>query len=246
MFSLEVCIDTIESLFTAQKAGADRIELCSALALGGLTPSSGLMSSVVQHAAIPVYAMIRPREGDFLYSSDEVEMMLAEIHNARAIGLQGVVFGVLNEQAQVDSHVLKSLMLASKGLGVTFHRAIDCCIDVDNALEIILSAGCERILTSGLMPNASDGIANIKKMVELSAGHLSIMAGSGINSANVLQIIQETGINEVHLSGKILRNSYMKEIAACGELDEFQQIYVTQECKIRAMKDVLTTASKPH
>ena len=246
MFNLEVCIDNIESLFTAQKAGADRIELCSALALGGLTASSGLMKAAVQHATIPIYAMIRPREGDFLYSSDEVEMMLAEIHNARAIGVQGLVFGVLNKQAQIDSDVLKSLMLASKGLGVTFHRAIDCCIDIDNALEIILSAGCERILTSGLKLNAIDGIANIKKMVELSAGYLSIMAGSGINSANVLQIIKQTGVNEVHLSGKTLRNSYMLQIVACGKIAEFQHVNVTQQCKIIAIKEELITASKPH
>jgi copper homeostasis protein len=243
MYNLEVCIDNIESLFTAQTSGADRIELCSALALGGLTPSSALMRAAVQHSTIPIYTMIRPREGDFLYSSDEVEMMLAEIHNARAIGVHGLVFGVLTKHAHVDSDVMKSLMAAASGIGVTFHRAIDCCADIDDAIEQILSVGCERILTSGLMPHAVDGVANIKKMVELSSGHASIMAGSGINSANVLQIIKQTGVKEVHLSAKAPRNSFMQKIIYCGELAEFRQIDVTQESKVRSIKDALITVS---
>ncbi|MEH6452278.1 MAG: copper homeostasis protein CutC [Psychromonas sp.] len=242
MLKLEVCIDNIESLFTAQKAGADRIELCSALALGGLTPSFALMKSAVQYSTIPVYAMIRPRDGDFLYSSHEIEMMLAEIYNARAAGVHGLVFGILNKQAQVDADVLKSLMHAAAGIGVTFHRAIDCSVDIGDGVDKILTAGCERILTSGLMPNAIDGISNIKKMVELSEGHLSVMAGSGINPANVQKIIKQTGIKEVHLSGKAPRKSHMQEVVCCGELAEFQQVSVTQESKIRAIKELLNTA----
>lgn len=241
MLNLEVCIDNIESLFTAQKAGADRIELCSALALGGLTPSFALMKSAVKYSTIPVYAMIRPRDGDFLYSSHEIEMMLGEIHNARAAGVQGVVLGVLNKYAQVDGDLLNSLMLATSGLGVTFHRAIDCSVDIEDGVDKIITAGCERILTSGLMPNAVDGIANIKKMVELSNGHLSVMAGSGINPNNVLQVIKQTGIKEVHLSGKGIRNSYMEKLVSCGELAEFQQLSVTQESKISAIRDLLIT-----
>ena len=125
MINIEVCIDNLESLFTAQKAGAGRIELCSSLALGGLTPSHGLITLAVKHAHVPIYTMIRPRDGDFLYSSFEVEMMLNEIHTMRTLGVQGVVFGVLNKAAQIDKNILNSLMKEAKGMGVTFHRAID-------------------------------------------------------------------------------------------------------------------------
>ncbi|WP_028864883.1 copper homeostasis protein CutC [Psychromonas aquimarina] len=241
MINVEVCIDNIESLFTAQRSGAGRIELCSSLALGGLTPSSGLIELAVKHASIPVYTMIRPRDGDFLYSSFEVEMMLKEIHSARSLGVQGVVFGVLNEDAQIDKDILSSLMRESKGLGVTFHRAIDCCSDVHSAVETILTAGCERILTSGLADNAYDGRAVIKQMVKQCEGRLSVMAGAGINSDNVGTVVKETGISEVHLSGKKLRASHMKTITACGKLPEFLSINVTDAENIKTLKSALNT-----
>lgn len=239
MINIEVCIDNIESLLTAQKSGAGRIELCSSLALGGLTPSSGLITQVMKHAVIPVYAMIRPRDGDFLYSSDEVEMMLAEIHSARALGVQGVVFGLLNQQAQVDKDALNSLMQASKGLAVTFHRAIDCCEDVEQAMEIILGAGCDAVLTSGLANSADLGIDTIKKMVAQSKGRLSVMAGAGINGHNVARIVNETGVKQVHLSGKVSRASYMQTVTNCGYQAEFLNINVTDGQKIEAVKQAL-------
>lgn len=235
IMNVEVCIDNIESLFTAQQAGAGRIELCSSLALGGLTPSSGLIEIVMKHARIPVYTMIRPRDGDFLYSSMEVEMMLREIHNAKKQAVQGVVFGVLNEYAKIDHDILKSLMKEAAGVAVTFHRAIDCCHDVHEAMEIILSAGCERILTSGLAPNALQGVETIKQMVEQANGKLSVMAGAGVNADNVLELINRTGIKEVHLSGKATKLTAMKSIVSCGELPEFKQISVTGFENIKAV-----------
>lgn len=235
VMNVEVCIDNIESLFTAQQAGAGRIELCSSLALGGLTPSSGLIEMVMKHARIPVYTMIRPRDGDFLYSSMEVEMMLREIHNAKKQAVQGVVFGVLNEYANVDSDVLKSLMREAAGVAVTFHRAIDCCHNAHDAMEIILSAGCERVLTSGLAANALQGAATIKQMVEQAKGQLSVMAGAGVNADNVLDLIKRTGVREVHLSGKTTKLTAMKNIVACGELSEFKQINVTGFDNVKAV-----------
>ncbi|WP_022941300.1 copper homeostasis protein CutC [Psychromonas hadalis] len=239
MINIEVCIDNMESLLTAQRAGAGRIELCSSLALGGVTPSLGLITQVMKHAEIPVYAMIRPRDGDFLYSSDEIEMMLTEIHSVRTLGVQGVVFGLLNQQAQIDSDALKSLMQASKGLAVTFHRAIDCCEDIELAMETILAAGCERILTSGLASSADLGIDNLKKMVTQSNGRLSIMAGAGINANNVARIVKNTGVQEVHLSGKVSRASHMKAVVNCGYLPEFLKMNVTDGKKIDAIKQSL-------
>jgi copper homeostasis protein len=239
MINIEVCIDNIESLFTAQHAGAGRIELCSSLALGGLTASAGLITQVMKHATIPVFAMIRPRDGDFLYSSDEIEIMLAEIHTAQLLGVQGVVFGLLNEQAQIDSDALKDLILASKSLGVTFHRAIDCCVDSELAMEVILSSGCERVLTSGLASTAELGIDCIKAMVEQSHGRLSVMAGSGVNANNVAGIVNASGVQEVHLSGKVSRPSHMNTIKNCGYLPEFMKINVTDGNKIDAVKHAL-------
>ncbi|PKG37581.1 copper homeostasis protein CutC [Psychromonas sp. Urea-02u-13] len=239
MINVEVCIDNIESLFTAQNAGANRIELCSSLALGGLTPSVGLITQVMKYTKIPVYTMIRPRDGDFLYSSDEIEMMLAEIHAVQKLGVQGVVFGLLNEQAQIESDALQTLMNASKGLGVTFHRAIDCCVDAELAIDTILSAGCERVLTSGLMSTAELGADYIKAMVEQSSGRLSIMAGAGISANNVAGIVRMSGVQEVHLSGKVSRSSQMKIIENCGYLPEFMKINVTGGDKIEAVKQAL-------
>lgn len=239
MINVEVCIDNIESLFIAQQSGAGRIELCSSLALGGLTPSVGLMTQVIKHAKIPVYSMIRPRDGDFLYSSNEIEMMLSEIHSARLLGVQGVVLGVLDQHALVDSDILKSLVKEAKGLGVTFHRAIDCCLKTEGAVDTIIDAGCERILTSGLATTAESGISTLKKMVDQSQGKLSIMAGSGVNSLNVARIIQQTGVHEIHLSGKISRASHMVNIENCGNLPEFLKINVTGEKNITAVKHAL-------
>jgi copper homeostasis protein len=159
MTRLEICIDNLESLFTAQAAGADRIELCSALGLGGLTPSYGFMQQVARHATTPVYAMIRPRAGDFCFGEGEFDIMLQDIAAARAAGLQGVVVGLLDEDGRVPEGKLRQLVEAAGPLGVTFHRAIDLSSDWRLDLETIVAAGCERILSSGHAPTALAGVA---------------------------------------------------------------------------------------
>jgi len=155
-FQLEVCIDNIESLHLAQQGGATRIELCSSLALGGLTPSFGFMQAAAKYAQVPVYAMIRPRQGDFLFTDQDMEIMLADVHAAKQANLSGVVLGVLTDQGQVDKDQLKALIHQAQGMGVTFHRAIDQCIDPMATLDILMSLGCERVLTSSLMKNYSN------------------------------------------------------------------------------------------
>ncbi len=237
--NVEVCIDNLPSLFNAQNAGAGRIELCSALKLGGLTPSAALVQAVVKHATVPVYAMIRPRDGDFLYSSDEAEMMLQEIHNMKKLGVDGLVFGVLDKHAMIDQTLLTSLMKQAAGSAVTFHRAIDCCIDHQQALEIIIAAGCERILTSGLAQTAVQGGSIIKDMVKQSAGRISIMAGSGVNSNNAKKLIQQTGVSEIHLSGKSAQATHMQQLVACGELAEFKAFDVCHPEQIMAVKQAI-------
>jgi len=180
--------------------------------------------------------MIRPRAGDFLYCSEEIEIMLSEIHAAQALGVDGIVLGVLNKHAQIDADLLQSFMQQAAGLPVTFHRAIDCCTDAELALDTLLHVQCPRLLTSGLHSDAVQGADIIKKMVQQSRGRLSVMAGAGINCANVAQLIQKTGVQEVHLSGKSIRESAMETVDNCGHLAEFRKINVTSYEKIRSVK----------
>ncbi len=214
-YHVEVCIDNLESLHNAVNGGATRIELCSSLALGGLTPSYGFMNKAAQISPIPVYAMIRPRQGDFLYDQDEIDSMLLDIESAAQAGLQGVVFGVLNADGKVNMAQAQQLADRAKlyGLGITFHRAIDQSSDWQQAIEGAISLGCERVLTSGLAANADQGKEVLREMVELANGRISIMAGAGLNADNVKNIVQHTGIREVHLSGKTTRPSHMKTVS---------------------------------
>jgi copper homeostasis protein len=210
-YHIEVCIDNLESLHNAIEGGATRIELCSSLALGGLTPSFGFMKKAAEISPIPVYAMIRPRQGDFLYDQHDIDSMLLDIEAAAEAGLQGVVFGVLDADGKVDmaQATLLTERAALYGLGITFHRAIDQASDYQQAIEDIVSLGCERILTSGLAVNVSQGIDVLAKMVKQADGRLSIMAGAGLTAGNVAEIVTKTGVREVHLSGKSTRPSKM-------------------------------------
>lgn len=221
-YQLEVCIDNVESLHSAIQGGATRIELCSSLALGGLTPSYGLMKQSARISPIPIYAMIRPRQGDFLYDSEEMAIMLDDIDAAANAGLQGVVFGVLTAQGEVNHEQSAQLIQHAKqhGLGVTFHRAIDQCADVRQALNTIIELGCERVLTSGLASQVEEGIATLAEMVTLAQGRIQIMAGAGLNADNVTRIVQQTGVQEVHLSGKTTRPSRMQLQAANAKMGQ--------------------------
>jgi len=214
-YHIEVCIDNLESLHLAIAGGATRIELCSSLALGGLTPSFGFMKKAAQISTIPVYAMIRPRQGDFLYDQDDIDAMLLDIEAAAEAGLQGVVFGVLRADGHIDLPLAQQLVERAKlyGLGITFHRAIDQSSDWQQALEDVISLGAERILTSGLAANVEQGIEVLKAMVELADGKISIMAGAGLTAKNVQMIVNTSGVREVHLSGKTTRPSHMQNVS---------------------------------
>ncbi|MGR5212683.1 copper homeostasis protein CutC [Vibrio rotiferianus] len=219
---LEVCIDNIESLHNAIAGGATRIELCSSLALGGLTPSYGFMLQAAKRSTIPVYAMIRPRQGDFFYNEEEIEMMRWDIEATKQAGLDGVVLGVLTQDGDIHMPYATALceFAQTLGLGVTFHRAFDQCSDAEKALEEVISLGCERILTSGLAPSALQGIDVLKAMVEQAQGRIAIMAGAGVKAENVAQLVEQAEVTEVHLSGKITRPSHMTFIAEQSKMGE--------------------------
>ncbi len=221
---IEVCIDSIESLALAQHAGAGRIELCSSLATGGLTPSAGYMKQARALTQLPIYSMIRPREGDFLYTDHDINIMLEDIYTAKQIGLDGVVFGVLTAEGNIDQTTMLALFKAAKGLGITFHRAIDHCTTPFEALEFLMTHNAERVLSSGLSLSAEIGMDSLKEMVNFCQGRLSIMPGAGITPQNIATIAKHTGANEFHLSGKSTRQSLMeykntKALMGKGESD---------------------------
>lgn len=205
---IEVCIDNIESLHTAIAAGADRIELCSALSLGGLTPSLGFITQAVTISSIPVYVMIRPRDGDFVFSEEEIHFMEQEILSYKFLGVDGVVIGALNPDATINEVALRRWTTAAQGIGITFHRAFDLVANPIESLELLCNYPIDRVLTSGLQPTALEGREMIKQLVDVAHGRLSIMAGSGVNDSNALSLV-DTGITELHLSGKGQRPSQM-------------------------------------
>ncbi|WP_394242037.1 copper homeostasis protein CutC [Vibrio astriarenae] len=242
---IEVCIDHLESLPLAIEGGASRIELCSSLDLGGLTPSYGLMCRAAKLSRVPVYAMIRPRQGDFLYNEYDVELMCLDIEAAATAGLQGIVTGVLTAEGHLDMPAMSKLVDTAKanGLGVTFHRAIDQCADIEQALEQIIRLGCERVLTSGQACSAHEGISTLRALVEQADGRISIMAGAVVNAQNVNDIVTQTHVNEVHLSGKTTRNSQMTFVSNAAqmgnaEVDDFI-VPITNPKAIQAVADAL-------
>lgn len=195
---LEVCVDDLAGLEAAVSGGADRVELCSALALGGLTPSIGLME-IAATFDIPCHAMIRPRAGDFVYSEEEIEVMIADIDAARRSGLAGVVFGASLADGGLDRMVLSTLAKAAEGLDMTLHRAFDLVPDISEAVEIAVKLGFSRILTSGGAATALDGIAGLLEALASANGRLSIMPGSGIADHNVGTLL-DLGVREIHAS----------------------------------------------
>lgn len=196
---LEVCVDSSAGLTAAINGGADRVELCSALELGGLTPTSGLIGQAAV-APIPIYAMIRPRPGNFVVTEADIDAMLREIDVVRTTGLAGVVFGANLANGELDYTTLQRLMRQCQGLGVTLHRAFDLVPDLDEAVTMAVELGFERILTSGRSLTALAGIDDLEKTFELAAGRIKIMPGSGINIGNANVLLDRIPFGEIHSS----------------------------------------------
>lgn len=206
---IEVCAYSFDSCLTAQRSGADRVELCGGMAEGGITPSAGLIRLARQHLTIRLYVMLRPRGGDFLYSDADVEVMRADIDLARSLGVDGLVLGLLNADGTVDEVRTRQLIQLAQPLPVTFHRAFDMTRDPVEALEAVIRTGAVRILTSGQQPTAEDGIPLLKQLVEQAAGRIEIMAGAGVNAQNAGPL-WATGVNALHLSGSSRFDSLMQ------------------------------------
>ena len=207
---IEICANSVESAVKAQEGGAHRVELCAGIPEGGTTPSFGEMRMARQLLQeTKLHIIIRPRGGDFLYSQLEQEIMLHDIKVARQLGADGVVFGCLTAEGNVDVPAMKKLMNAVGDMNVTFHRAFDMCRNPQESLEQIIELGCSRILTSGQEANAVKGIPLLKELVEQANGRIIIMPGCGVNPNNILQIAEETGASEFHFSGRTSHESGM-------------------------------------
>jgi copper homeostasis protein len=195
---LEVCTGNLASVIAAVKGGAERIELCSALSLDGLTPSIGLLKYVRQtYPQLKIHVLIRSCEGGFVYSKDDLETMLLDIHEASAYA-DGIVCGALTPEGDIDTEALRLMVEASEGKPFTFHRAFDKCRNPQEALEQIINAGCKRILTSGQQPSAEQGIPLLHELNKQADGRIIIMPGGGVNEKNARLILDQTGCIEIH------------------------------------------------
>lgn len=206
---LEICAYSLESCQAAKEAGADRVELCAAMYDGGTTPSAAAIHMARKITeGMEMYVMIRPRGGDFLYSELEYLQMQEEIYFAKDAGADGVVLGILKSDGRVDQIRTSRLVELASPMKVTFHRAFDMTRHPGEALEAVIESGCHRILTSGLRNTAMEGIEVLQDLVRLARGRIRIMAGSGVNAANVWQL-KAIGINALHMSAKSVRDSAM-------------------------------------
>lgn len=199
MRKIEICCSSLEEVLQAERAGAYRVELCSAIALGGLTPSYGVISSVVESVkTIKVNVLIRVREGGFCYNEEEIDAMCRDIEFCRKAGVDGVVIGALTAQGDIDMKACGKMIEAAQGMSITFHRAFDVCSNCEKALEDIISLGCDRLLTSGMEQDAEQGAKHIAELVEQAKGRIIIMPGAGIRPNNIAWIEEMTAATEFH------------------------------------------------
>lgn len=235
-YQFEVCANSVESCLAAQAGGADRVELCAGIPEGGTTPSYGDIATareLLTHTRLHV--IIRPRGGDFLYTPLEQRIMLKDIENARRLGADGVVFGCLTPEGDIDIALMNQLLEAAQGMSVTFHRAFDVCRQPKQALETLIQLGFHRILTSGAQPTAEQGIPLLKELQAQADGRIILLAGCGVNENNIARIASETGIREFHFSAREQLTSGMQfrnEAVSMGGtvcIDEYSRPVTTAE-----------------
>ncbi|WP_111685035.1 copper homeostasis protein CutC [Winogradskyella tangerina] len=223
---LEICANSYQSAKNAQDAEAHRVELCQELSVGGITPSYGLIQKVARELDIPVFVLIRPRGGNFVYTDDEFEIMKKDIELCKELGCHGIVSGVLNPEGTIDLKRTKALIELSQPLPFTFHRAFDEIEDSEKAIEQLIDLGANRVLTSGKRQTAMEGIELLKALKMLVENRITIMPGSGINRTNA-SAFKKAGFEEIHASAS-------KVILQDGSLF-FQPQTVSDVAKIKAI-----------
>ena len=229
-YKVEICTNSVASCVEAQKGGAYRVELCAGIPEGGTTPSYGEIVVARKLLNIKLNVIIRPRGGDFLYSDVEHQTMLHDIEIAKKLGVDGVVFGCLTTDGEVDMERNKELVEAAKGINITFHRAFDMCKDPLKSLELIISLGFDTLLTSGQQPTAIEGVSLLKQLVDVANNRIVIMPGSGVNEDNIAVIAEQTGAKEFHFSAREsvesqmqYRNLALKMGGTVVSIDEYAQ-----------------------
>jgi copper homeostasis protein len=246
---LEVCIDSVEGARAAEAGGAQRVELCSDLAEGGITPSAGLIDAVRSAVKIPVFVMMRPRGGDFYYSPDEFDVMRRDVAIARSSGADGVVMGLLLPDGKIDVERARELIDRARPMQVTFHRAIDVSQSLEESLEQVIETGADRVLTSGGEETAIEGVPVLARMVANSKQRITVMVCGGIRKANLREIAQATGATEFHAS---LRQKTISPVThrpnrpamSVDGIDEYAR-YATSADDVRAMRQLLDTLERP-
>lgn len=236
-YRLEICAFNLTSALAAQETGADRIEFCAGPEEGGTTPSAGAIRTARENLRIPLYPIIRPRGGDFLYSDEEFRSMIRDIEYCKQVGCNGVVFGILCPDGSVDKARSARLVEIAYPLGVTFHRAFDWCSNPFEAMETIIGIGCERILTSGQRPGALEGAELIDQLVREADDRIVIMPGSGVRSANIVELAEKTGASEFHTSARVLKASAMSFVNAA--MKESQDSVMVDPDEVRKIKEQL-------
>ena len=225
---VEICANSYHSALNTQKAGAVRIELCSELALGGITPSYGLIKNVIDTLSLSVFVLIRPRSGNFIYSDEEFDIMKRDIQLCKNLGSNGIVSGVLNKDNTIDIERTKELIELSKPLDFTFHRAFDCVKNPKEALEQLITLGVNRVLTSGQEVNAEKGLKLLKKLKKQANSRIIILPGSGINSNNA-KLFKDAGFTEIHTSASkrmvnLNKNSMFENVQTESDVSTIETI----------------------
>jgi copper homeostasis protein len=197
-YLLEIAVQTAEAALAAERGGAGRVELCADLAVGGLTPGEELMQQVREQVRLPIFSMIRPRAGDFVYSAAEFERMREDIAVARRLRMDGVVLGLLTNDRRIDVRRTRELVEHARPLPVTFHRAFDACADLLESLEDVVNTGAARILTSGAAPTAPEGVDVLANLVAQARERVVLLPGGGLNASNIADVARQTGAREFH------------------------------------------------
>jgi copper homeostasis protein len=198
--ALEICAESVYHALAAEYGGAQRVELCSDLPSGGITPSAGLMQTVRRHVDVPIHVLIRPRAGNFCYTHHELEIMRDDIQAAKRLGMDGIVLGSLHEDTRINIEQTKSLVELAHPLPVTFHRAFDASANLEMSLEEIIQTGASRILTSGGKARAVDALSTLARLVEVARERILLMPCGGIDSGNIVRIARATLAHEFHIS----------------------------------------------